>query len=64
MKRSFLSMMAIVATFAATLAVSCNYNDDQIVENKTDVSQDDIITNGKISLNKAMANAEFVYKNT
>lgn len=56
--------MAIVATFVATLAVSCNYNDDQIINNKTDVSQDDIIINGKISLNKAMANAEFVYINT
>lgn len=50
MRKSFLSMMAIVATFAATLAVSCNYNDDQIINNKTDVSQDDIIINGKISL--------------
>lgn len=46
--------------------VSCTYDDSQFVdsENNGCVCDQELIVDGKVSLNRAIANAEFVYKNT
>lgn len=46
--------------------VSYTYDDSQFVdsENNGCVCDQELIVDGKVSLNRAIANAEFVYKNT
>lgn len=46
--------------------VSCTYDDSQFVdsENNGCVCEQELIVDDKVSLNRAIANAEFVYKNT
>lgn len=59
MKKSYL-MLLFVAMFAL---VSCNYNESEVVVNTTEKSNDAIV-DGKVSLSRAISNADFVFKNT
>lgn len=43
--------------------VSCNYNESEVVVNTTETSNDAIV-DGKVSLSRAISNADFVFKNT
>ena len=62
MKKS-IRILLFAVIFAA---VSCNYDDNQFVDSVNDSSiyEQELIVDGKVSLNRAIANAEFVYKNT
>ena len=59
MKKSYL-MLLFVAMFAL---VACNYNESEVVVNTTEKSNDAIV-DGKVSLSRAISNADFVFKNT
>lgn len=63
MRKLFLSVVAVVIMFATFATVSCQKDDAQNFDYKVENGLAEFI-NGDIPLSKAMANAEFVYRNT
>ena len=59
MKKSYL-MLLLVAMFAL---VACNYNESEVVVESTQTNEDAIV-DGKVSLTRAISNADFVFRNT
>jgi len=59
MKKSYL-MLLLVAMFAL---VACNYNESEVVVDTTQTNENAII-DGKVSLTRAISNADFVFRNT
>ena len=59
MKKSYL-MLLLVTMFAL---VACNHNDSEVVVDTTQTNENAII-DGKVSLTRAISNADFVFRNT
>ncbi len=57
-KNHFVILLVVLFAF-----VACNYNEDSLVVNPIEQGQDAIV-DGKVPLNRAISNADFIFKNT